>query len=61
MGNININKKLVDVVRRLWKLIIMENEVRNVEETNADDNINELIEVIAEMDPVATENIEEVD
>ena len=61
MGTISITKKLVGVVRRLWKLIIMDNEVRNDEEANADDNMNEEIEVIDEMDPVATENIEEVD
>ena len=61
MGNISIKKKLVSVIRRLWKLIIMDNEVRNVEKANANDNMNEEIEVIDEMDPVATENIEEVE
>ena len=56
------NKKLhVSEKRRLWKLIIMHKEVRHVEEANADDNMNEEIEVIGEMEPVATENIEEVD
>ena len=39
----------------------MDNELRNVEEANADDNMNGEIEVIGEMNPVATENIEEVD